>query len=183
MPFTPDLALATPEEFAESVLRPLGTTVVAAGENFRFGRGRSGDLETLARLGFDVRPVPISEGISSTDPGGTAVADWGSGMRVELFHFDGCPLAPAAHRLVRQCLIALSVPDLVLVRVGDYPSPTVLVNGTDVMRPAAKLAEARACRIDVPTRERVLTVLRANLAAESGTGHSSAITPLDLAPR
>ena len=66
VPFTADLALATPEEFAESVLRPLGTTVVAAGENFRFGRGRSGDLETLARLGFDVRPVPISEGISST---------------------------------------------------------------------------------------------------------------------
>jgi riboflavin kinase / FMN adenylyltransferase len=66
VPFTPDLALATPEEFAESVLRPLGTTVVAAGENFRFGRGRSGDLETLAGLGFEVRPVPLVEGISSS---------------------------------------------------------------------------------------------------------------------
>jgi riboflavin kinase/FMN adenylyltransferase len=66
VPFTPDLALKTPEEFAESVLRPLGTTVIAAGENFRFGRGRSGDLETLAELGFDVRPVPIVEGVSSS---------------------------------------------------------------------------------------------------------------------
>jgi riboflavin kinase / FMN adenylyltransferase len=66
VPFTPDLALATPEEFAESVLRPLGAEVVAAGENFRFGRGRSGDLETLAGLGFDVRPVPLVEGISSS---------------------------------------------------------------------------------------------------------------------
>ena len=66
VPFTSDLALATPEEFAESVLRPLGATVIAAGENFRFGRGRSGDLDTLAALGFDVRRVPLVEGISST---------------------------------------------------------------------------------------------------------------------
>jgi riboflavin kinase / FMN adenylyltransferase len=66
VPFTSDLALKTPEEFAESVLRPIGTTVIAAGENFRFGRGRSGDLRTLAELAFDVRSVPIVEGISSS---------------------------------------------------------------------------------------------------------------------
>jgi riboflavin kinase / FMN adenylyltransferase len=66
VPFTSDLALATPEEFADSVLRPLGATVIAAGENFRFGRGRSGDLDTLAELGFDVRRVPLVEGISSS---------------------------------------------------------------------------------------------------------------------
>jgi riboflavin kinase/FMN adenylyltransferase len=66
VPFTPDLALATPEEFAETVLRPLGTKVIAAGVNFRFGRGRSGDLGTLDELGFDVRPVPLVEGISSS---------------------------------------------------------------------------------------------------------------------
>ena len=66
LPFTSDLSLQTPQEFAESVLRPLGTTVVAAGENFRFGRGRSGDLDTLADLGFDVRRVPLLEGVSSS---------------------------------------------------------------------------------------------------------------------
>jgi riboflavin kinase / FMN adenylyltransferase len=66
VPFTPELALATPEEFAESILRPLGTKVVVAGANFRFGRGRSGDLDTLGELGFDVRPVPLVEGISSS---------------------------------------------------------------------------------------------------------------------
>src|SRR3954447_12140318 len=63
-------------------------------------------------------------------------------MRVELLHFEGCPLAPAAYRLVRQCLTALGIPDPVLVRVGDWPSPTVLVDGTDVMRPAAELSMA-----------------------------------------
>jgi hypothetical protein len=106
-------------------------------------------------------------GASSTDPGGTAVADRGSGMRVELFQFEGCPLALAADRLVRQCLIALGIPGPVLVRVGDWASPTVLVDGTDVMRPAGELLTARVCRIDVPTRERVLAALRAARAAES----------------
>jgi hypothetical protein len=91
----------------------------------------------------------------------------GSGMRVELLHYEGCPLAPAAHRLVRECLIAVGIPDPVLVRVGDYPSPTVLVNGTDVMDAAAELSKARVCRIDVPTREHVPATLRAALAAES----------------
>jgi riboflavin kinase/FMN adenylyltransferase len=66
VPFTPDLSLATPEEFARSVLEPLGTRVVAAGANFRFGRGRSGDLDTLTELGFDARPVPLVEGVSSS---------------------------------------------------------------------------------------------------------------------
>jgi riboflavin kinase / FMN adenylyltransferase len=66
VPFTPDLSLATPEEFARSTLEPLGARVVVAGANFRFGRGRSGDLDLLGRLGFDARPVPLVEGVSSS---------------------------------------------------------------------------------------------------------------------
>jgi riboflavin kinase/FMN adenylyltransferase len=64
--FTLDVAALTPEEFVDSVLRPVGTRVVVAGENFRFGHKRSGDLALLERLGFDVRPVPVVEGVSST---------------------------------------------------------------------------------------------------------------------
>ncbi len=64
--FTLELAKIEPEEFVESVLRPIGTEVLVAGANFRFGRGRSGDLALLERLGFDVRPVPLVEGASSS---------------------------------------------------------------------------------------------------------------------
>jgi riboflavin kinase / FMN adenylyltransferase len=64
--FDLELAQLGPEEFADAVLRPIGTQVVVAGANFRFGRGRSGDLALLERLGFDVRPVPLVEGVSST---------------------------------------------------------------------------------------------------------------------
>jgi hypothetical protein len=100
-------------------------------------------------------------------------------MRVELLHYEGCPLAPAAHRLVRQCLNTLGIPDPVLVRVGDGPSPTVLVNGTDVMRPAAELSTGTVCRIDVPSRERVLTALRAASMAESRDATFHRDQPLD----
>jgi riboflavin kinase/FMN adenylyltransferase len=64
--FTPEVAALTPEAFAEDVLRRIGTTAVVVGKNFRFGRAASGDAEMLGRLGFDVRPVPLLEGVSST---------------------------------------------------------------------------------------------------------------------
>jgi riboflavin kinase/FMN adenylyltransferase len=64
--FTPELAEWEPDQFAERLLRSIGTQVVAAGENFRFGRARSGDLALLSQLGFDVRAVPLVEGVSST---------------------------------------------------------------------------------------------------------------------
>ena len=83
-------------------------------------------------------------------------------MRVELLHYEGCPLAPAALHLVRECLLALDLSVPVLVRVGDCASPTVLVDGVDVMDPAAELSGVSACRIDVPTRERVLAALTAH---------------------
>ena len=61
-----ELAEWEPEAFAERLLRPLGAEVVVAGENFRFGRARRGDLGLLSELGFDARVVPLVEGVSST---------------------------------------------------------------------------------------------------------------------
>ena len=43
--------------------------MIVAGENFRFGRARAGDLDLLSMLGFDVRPVPLVEHVSSTSSG------------------------------------------------------------------------------------------------------------------
>jgi riboflavin kinase / FMN adenylyltransferase len=64
--FDLDVARLEPEEFVEAVLRPIGAQVVVAGANFRFGRSRSGDLGLLGGLGFDVRAVPLVEGVSSS---------------------------------------------------------------------------------------------------------------------
>jgi riboflavin kinase / FMN adenylyltransferase len=64
--FDTELLELSPEAFAESMLRAAGVEIVVEGEGFRFGRGRSGDLDLLERLGFEVRRVPLVESISST---------------------------------------------------------------------------------------------------------------------
>jgi riboflavin kinase/FMN adenylyltransferase len=64
--FDLEFAQTTAEEFAERYLRAIGTEVVAAGSAFRFGHERKGDLDLLRRLGFDVRPVPFVDGVSSS---------------------------------------------------------------------------------------------------------------------
>jgi riboflavin kinase/FMN adenylyltransferase len=64
--FTPAVAALSPQQFADDVLRRIGTETIVVGENFRFGRAAAGDAESLDRLGFDVRPVPLLDGVSST---------------------------------------------------------------------------------------------------------------------
>jgi len=64
--FDERLAALQASEFAERMLRGIGAEAVAAGETFRFGRGREGDLALLERLGFDVRRVPLVENVSSS---------------------------------------------------------------------------------------------------------------------
>jgi riboflavin kinase / FMN adenylyltransferase len=64
--FTPELSRLEPEEFVREVLEPLGAKAVVAAENFKFGKGRRGDVELLRRLGLDVRLVQPVQGVSST---------------------------------------------------------------------------------------------------------------------
>jgi len=64
--FTPELSGLEAEGFVREYLEPIGTEVVLAGPSFRFGRGARGDLRLLELLGLDARPVPLVEGVSST---------------------------------------------------------------------------------------------------------------------
>lgn len=64
--FTPELQQLTPEAFAECYLRAIGVEAIVAGEDFRFGVRRSGDLALLDRLGFEVVVVSELPGVSST---------------------------------------------------------------------------------------------------------------------
>ena len=64
--FTPELMALEPEAFCDHWLRPIGAEAVVAGSDFRFGRRREGDLDTLRRLGFEVVEAPEVEGVSSS---------------------------------------------------------------------------------------------------------------------
>jgi riboflavin kinase/FMN adenylyltransferase len=64
--FSLELAKLEPEAFADQVLRRIDAAIIVAGEPFRFGRAARGDLELLGELGFEVRPVPLLGGASSS---------------------------------------------------------------------------------------------------------------------
>ena len=124
-PFTPDLQRLTPEEFAERYLRAIGAEVVLAGEDFRFGVRRSGDLALLERLGFQVVVPPRVDGVSSTAIR-AAIADGDVGGAAAMlgrpFELDGTVVAgdqrggtlgyPTANLLLE--------PDLACPRYGIY---------------------------------------------------------------
>ncbi|MUL88604.1 MULTISPECIES: alkylmercury lyase family protein [unclassified Mycolicibacterium] len=83
-------------------------------------------------------------------------------MIIELLTSPGCPNAAAAKQTVTDCLTTLGIDVPIIDRVGRYPSPTVLVDGVDVMRPEAEAPIGDACRLDLPTSQRVLEALRAH---------------------
>src|SRR5437868_7980050 len=63
LPFTPELAQLTPEQFVREILvNALGVKAVLVGDNFRFGHKHAGDTRLLkemgTRLGFSVEVIP-----------------------------------------------------------------------------------------------------------------------------
>jgi riboflavin kinase / FMN adenylyltransferase len=64
--FTPELANREAEDFIGEVLEPLGTRMVAATEEFRFGKGRRGDPALLRAHGLELAQVAPVEGVSSS---------------------------------------------------------------------------------------------------------------------
>jgi hypothetical protein len=62
-------------------------------------------------------------------------------------------------------LADLGLPGVVTELVGDYPSPSVLINGLDAMGGTGD--GSPACRLDLPTPEQLRAALRAAMAAEA----------------
>lgn len=85
-------------------------------------------------------------------------------MHVEVLTALGCPNAAAARNTVAACLTTLALDVPIIERVGRYPSPTILVDGVDVMRPEGGAPTGDACRLDLPTTDRVLDALRGRIA-------------------
>jgi riboflavin kinase / FMN adenylyltransferase len=123
--FTPELQQLAPEEFAERYLHAIGAEAVVAGEDFRFGVRRSGDLALLERLGFGVIVPDEVEGVSSTVVRAALAdgdVDSAAGMLGRPFELDGTVVAgdqrggtlgyPTANLLVE--------PDLAVPCFGIY---------------------------------------------------------------
>jgi hypothetical protein len=84
---------------------------------------------------------------------------------VELLLVPECPHGNAARELLTRCLAGLEWDIAVAERIGDFPSPTILVNGRDVMTGRELTANVVACRLDVPTEPQLRAALAAAAAA------------------
>jgi hypothetical protein len=86
-------------------------------------------------------------------------------MDIEFLRCPQCPNAAAARSMLTACLRRLDLDVQVRERVGAYSSPTILVDGVDVMTARRGAPSRPACRLDVPTAAQVLAALRHRAAS------------------
>jgi hypothetical protein len=83
-------------------------------------------------------------------------------VRVQLLQVPGCPLALRVRAMLCECLRESRAPTQIEELEGPYPSPTVLVDGVDVVTGAAGPTGEVCCRLDLPTRTQIRNALRRN---------------------
>lgn len=81
-------------------------------------------------------------------------------IKIQLLSVPDCPLLPRVRDTLTNCLAKTEIQTTVEELIGDYNSPTLLVNGVDVTgQPPAPKGQS-ACRLDLPTDEQVLAAIR-----------------------
>lgn len=81
--------------------------------------------------------------------------------RIELLHVTGCPLVDQVRASIDGCLRDAGITAEVEEREGAFASPTLLVDGVDVVTGGSARTRA-CCRLDLPTRAQILTALGAS---------------------
>ncbi|WP_043736807.1 MULTISPECIES: hypothetical protein [Nocardia] len=76
---------------------------------------------------------------------------------IEVLTVPNCPNAPATIELLRTCLHRLHLNIPIQQRIGEYPSPTILIDGVDLM--GTPPSATPTCRLDLPTKEQIMTAL------------------------
>jgi hypothetical protein len=80
-------------------------------------------------------------------------------MRIELLRAPDCPHADATRREAQAALRHLHLAVAITERVGSHPSPTLLVDGLDVVTGQAPVGDA-CCRLDRPSCGQIVHALR-----------------------
>jgi hypothetical protein len=81
----------------------------------------------------------------------------GGNLHVQILHVPDCPLVGALRDRVDRCLSRSGLSAAIEEIEGPYPSPTLLINGTDVTgRP---FTAAPSCRLDSPSETEILAAL------------------------
>ena len=74
--------------------------------------------------------------------------------RIQILQVPGCPFVDRLIDEVERCLTEAAVAEPVEIIVGDYPSPTLVVDGLDVATGRPVAGEPR-CRMDLPSPQQI----------------------------
>ena len=81
-------------------------------------------------------------------------------LRIQLLCVPDCPLVESARSVLKNSLAQTQVDAIVEELVGDYSSPTILIDGFDVTGRPPEPEHQPSCRLDLPTQEQILMALR-----------------------
>lgn len=81
-------------------------------------------------------------------------------LRIQLLSVPDCPLVESARSALKNGLAQTHVDAIVEELVGDYSSPSILIDGFDVTGRRRAQGNQPSCRLDVPTQDQILVALR-----------------------
>jgi hypothetical protein len=81
-------------------------------------------------------------------------------LQIQLLSVPDCPLVESARSALKNSLAQTHIDTVVEELVGDYSSPTILVDGFDVTGRPREPKNQASCRLDLPTEEQILVALR-----------------------
>lgn len=79
-------------------------------------------------------------------------------VHVQLLRVPDCPLAGQVRDLLHECVRETRVAVRFEDAEGPYPSPTLLIDGVDVVTGTTPTSDT-CCRLDLPTRAQILDTL------------------------
>ena len=81
-------------------------------------------------------------------------------LRIQLLSVPDCPLVESARSTLKNSLAQTHVDAIVEELVGDYSSPSILIDGFDVTGRQRAQGNQPSCRFDVPNQDQILVALR-----------------------
>jgi hypothetical protein len=74
--------------------------------------------------------------------------------RIQIFHVPDCPLVDRLITELEGCLTTAELSEPVELLVGDYPSPSLVIDGIDITT-GSPMSGQPSCRLDLPTRAQI----------------------------
>ena len=90
-------------------------------------------------------------------------------LRISILHVPDCPLISRVRETVEVALKNLGAAAAIEEIEGEYPSPTLLIEGVEIA--GYPLGSDPACRINLPTIEEIATAVSAALVRRTNQAH------------